>query len=99
MSNGRHFAKCPVGLYDGLRVDTNGNVWTSTGEGVYCYAPDGTLLYTAQFPAKGNSYRAYQFPWNPPQGGSGGPGYHPGDPGYHPGGPPYKPGHGSGHKH
>ena len=50
LGNGRHFAKCPVGLYDGLRVDTNGNVWTSTGEGVYCYAPDGTLLGKIKVP-------------------------------------------------
>ena len=44
LTNGRHFATCPVGLFDGLRVDTNGNVWTSTGEGVHCYDPDGVLL-------------------------------------------------------
>lgn len=50
LSNGREFAKCPVGLYDGLRVDTNGNVWTSSGEGVYCYAPDGTLLGKIKVP-------------------------------------------------
>ncbi len=50
LSNGRHFAKCPVGLYDGLRVDSNGNIWTSTGEGVYCYAPDGTLLGKIKVP-------------------------------------------------
>jgi gluconolactonase len=25
-------------------VDRNGNVWTSAGDGVHCFAPDGTLL-------------------------------------------------------
>jgi hypothetical protein len=56
------------------------------------FAPDGTLLYNAQFPTGVNSYRVYQFPWNPGDddghGGHGhGPGYHPGHgPGYHPGG-------------
>ena len=25
-------------------LDTKGNVWTSAGDGVHCYHPDGTLL-------------------------------------------------------
>jgi gluconolactonase len=29
---------------DGFRCDTQGNVWTSAGDGVHCLAPDGTLL-------------------------------------------------------
>ena len=58
------------------------------------FAPDGTLLYNAQFPTGVNSYRAYLFPWNPPQGG-GGPSYDPSNPG----GPSYHPGNGGGHKH
>ncbi|HET7795707.1 MAG TPA: SMP-30/gluconolactonase/LRE family protein [Rhizobacter sp.] len=44
LSGGEVFATCPVGLYDGLRVDVHGNLWLSTGEGVHCHAPDGTLL-------------------------------------------------------
>jgi gluconolactonase len=44
LSNGRLFATCDVGLFDGFRCDANGNVWTSAGDGVHCYAPDGTLL-------------------------------------------------------
>lgn len=44
LAGGEVFATCPVGLYDGLRVDVHGNVWLSTGEGVHCHAPDGTLL-------------------------------------------------------
>lgn len=31
-------------LFDGFRVDTTGNIWTSAGDGVHCYASDGTLL-------------------------------------------------------
>jgi gluconolactonase len=44
LSGGREFATCDVGLFDGLRLDVHGNVWTSAGDGVRCYAPDGTLL-------------------------------------------------------
>ena len=44
LGGGEVFATCPVGLYDGLRVDVHGNLWLSTGEGVHCHAPDGTLL-------------------------------------------------------
>ena len=32
------------GASDGLRVDTDGNIWSSAGDGVHCLAPDGTLL-------------------------------------------------------
>ena len=44
LAGGAVFAVCPVGLYDGLRVDVNGNLWLSAGDGVHCHAPDGTLL-------------------------------------------------------
>ncbi len=29
---------------DGFRLDASGNLWTSAGDGVHCYSPDGTLL-------------------------------------------------------
>src|SRR4029077_12748040 len=38
------FAPCPVGLYDGFRVDVHGNLWLSAGDGVHCNASDGSLL-------------------------------------------------------
>ncbi len=41
---GQTLATCDVGLFDGFRVDTDGNIWTSAGDGVHCYAPDGALL-------------------------------------------------------
>ncbi|MFN8829051.1 MAG: SMP-30/gluconolactonase/LRE family protein [Labrys sp. (in: a-proteobacteria)] len=44
LSNGRLFATCTYGLFDGFRIDSAGNVWTSAGDGVHCYAPDGTLI-------------------------------------------------------
>jgi gluconolactonase len=44
LSGGEVFATCTVGLFDGLRVDIHGNVWSSAGDGVHCFAPDGTLI-------------------------------------------------------
>ena len=41
---GEVFAESEAGLFDGLRVDVHGNLWTSSGDGVRCYAPDGALL-------------------------------------------------------
>jgi gluconolactonase len=38
------FAVCEAGLFDGFRVDTKGHVWSSAGDGVHCFAPDGTLI-------------------------------------------------------
>jgi gluconolactonase len=40
----RVFAVCDPGLFDGFRVDVDGNVWTSAGESVEIYAPDGVRL-------------------------------------------------------
>lgn len=42
----RLFATCPSGFFDGLRVDRHGNIWTSAGESVFCYAPDATHIGT-----------------------------------------------------
>ena len=44
LRNGRVFAVCEHGLFDGFRLDTEGNLWTSAGEGVNCYDPAGDLL-------------------------------------------------------
>lgn len=46
----RLFATSGAGLYDGFRLDIHGNLWTSTGEGVHAYAPDGTHLGTIPVP-------------------------------------------------
>lgn len=50
LGSARLFATCPVGLFDGFRLDTAGNVWTSTGEGVHIYAPDGVLIGRIKVP-------------------------------------------------
>jgi gluconolactonase len=44
LENGRVFAVCDPGLFDGFRVDVDGNVWTSAYESVEIYAPDGVRL-------------------------------------------------------
>lgn len=49
-SNQRDFAVMPVGVPDGMRVDTDGNLWVGGGDGVYIYAPDGTQIAYAPVP-------------------------------------------------
>ncbi len=44
LAKGRVFASCTAGLFDGFRLDVEGRLWTSAGDGVHCYAPDGTLI-------------------------------------------------------
>ena len=44
------FATCGEGVFDGFRVDAAGNLWTSAGDGVHCYADDGTLLGKIRIP-------------------------------------------------
>ncbi len=43
-ANGRLFHRIEPGCADGMRVDTDGNVWSSAKDGVHCIAPDGRLL-------------------------------------------------------
>ena len=44
LSNSRVFTEIENGASDGFRLDVGGNIWTSTGGGVQCYSPEGTLL-------------------------------------------------------
>ena len=48
--DGPVFATCSVGLFDGLRVDVHGNVWTGAGDGVHCLDPDGSLIGKIRVP-------------------------------------------------
>lgn len=41
---GRVFAQIDAGLPDGIRIDVEGNIWSSAADGVHCLAPDGTRL-------------------------------------------------------
>lgn len=47
---GEVFATCPVGAFDGFRLDADGRIWSSGHLGVHCYDPDGTLLGTVRLP-------------------------------------------------
>lgn len=44
LSGNRIFHTVAPGYADGLKVDEDGNVWSSAADGVHCIAPDGTLL-------------------------------------------------------
>lgn len=44
VSGGDVFADCTAGLFDGFRLDSDGRIWTSAGDGIHCYDPDGTLI-------------------------------------------------------
>ncbi len=44
IGGGEVVADCPMGIFDGMRLDDDGNIWISTGDGVYCYERGGTLL-------------------------------------------------------
>lgn len=46
----RVFADATAGLFDGFRLDTAGRIWSSAGDGVHCYEPDGTLIGKIKVP-------------------------------------------------
>ena len=50
LSGGEIFATSTAGAFDGFRLDDEGRIWTSAGDGVHCYDPDGTLLGKVRVP-------------------------------------------------
>ena len=50
LSGGEVFAECSAGMFDGFRTDEDGRIWTSAGDGVHCYQPDGTLIGKIRIP-------------------------------------------------
>ena len=44
LTGGDVFAESTAGIFDGFRLDEDGNVWTSAGDGVRCYEPGGDLI-------------------------------------------------------
>ncbi|MBN9073099.1 MAG: SMP-30/gluconolactonase/LRE family protein [Rhizobiales bacterium] len=52
LRNGRILAEISPGIPDGLRVDMDGNVWTSSGDGVRCVTPEGDVIGRIPVPEK-----------------------------------------------
>jgi gluconolactonase len=52
LSNPRIFAVVAPGLADGFRLDVDGLLYTSTGDSVQVYHPDGTRLAVIPVPEK-----------------------------------------------
>jgi gluconolactonase len=50
LRNSREFAVSEHGLFDGFRIDIEGNLWTSAGEGINCYTAEGELLGRIKIP-------------------------------------------------
>ena len=50
LGKGRKFFTVSPGNSDGFRVDEEGNVWTSAGDGVHCISPAGNLLGVIKVP-------------------------------------------------
>src|SRR6185437_1945553 len=44
LSGGERFHKVKPGFADGFRIDEQGNLWSSAGDGVHCISPAGELL-------------------------------------------------------
>jgi gluconolactonase len=44
------FAEITPGVADGFRLDSDGNLWTSAGDGVHCFSPKGVLLGKIRIP-------------------------------------------------
>jgi gluconolactonase len=50
LSGGKVFAVCDSGLFDGFRLDEDGNIWSSAADGVHCFSPKGELLGKIKVP-------------------------------------------------
>lgn len=50
VGEGRAFCHLDNGAPDGIRVDADGRLWSSAGDGVRVYLPDGTLIGTILTP-------------------------------------------------
>ena len=50
LAKNKIFADCNAGLFDGFRIDSDGRIWTSAGDGVHCFDPDGTLIGKIKIP-------------------------------------------------
>jgi gluconolactonase len=53
LTGGNVFTKIDKGGPDGIRCDSKGNVWSSTGDGAQIFAPDGHLIARVLLPEAG----------------------------------------------
>ncbi len=52
LSGSRVVCEVSPGIPDGFRVDMDGNIWTSSGNGVQCISPEGALIGRIPVPEK-----------------------------------------------
>jgi gluconolactonase len=50
LGTSKMFADCNAGLFDGFRVDQDGRIWSSAGDGVHCFMPNGDLIGKIKIP-------------------------------------------------
>ncbi len=50
LSNGREFADCSAGRFDGMRFDDAGRLWAAADDGVHCLDENGTLIGKIRIP-------------------------------------------------
>jgi len=50
LSGGAEFYKVDAGVSDGFRLDSDGNIWSSAGDGVHCISPEGVLMGKIRIP-------------------------------------------------
>jgi gluconolactonase len=50
LHNGKVFAVIDKGVPDGIRCDEKGNIWSSAGDGVQIFSPDGKLIQRIAVP-------------------------------------------------
>jgi gluconolactonase len=52
LTNSRVLAEVSPGIPDGFRVDADGNLWSSAGDGVQCFSSNGDLIGKVHVPEK-----------------------------------------------
>ncbi|MDF2999277.1 MAG: SMP-30/Gluconolaconase/LRE domain protein [Xanthobacteraceae bacterium] len=52
LSGGRVLTEVSPHAPDGFRVDIEGNIWSSAGDGVHCYTPEGELIGKVRVPER-----------------------------------------------
>jgi gluconolactonase len=55
LSGGDVFHVVAPGAADGFRLDSDGNLWSSAGDGVHCIAPDGHLMGRVLLPERASN--------------------------------------------